>query len=175
MRTVRHRLGLGLGIAVLIAILDQASKAYVLMLLAPPGNPEPPFAGTGSIPVLPFLDLVLAWNRGISFGMGNTGAWWTVWVFSILALAIGAYLVWTMAHSQTRLLVVAQGLVVGGAIGNVSDRLRLGAVVDFLYVHIGAFDWWPAFNLADSAICIGAGLWILSSLFGGPTSIKNTA
>lgn len=175
MRTVPRRLGLGLGTAVLIAIMDQASKAYILALFAPPGNPEPPFAGTGHIPVLPFLDLVLAWNRGISFGMGNTGAWWTVWVFSILALAIGAYLVWTMAHSQTRLLVVAQGLVVGGAIGNVSDRLRLGAVVDFLYVHIGAFDWWPAFNLADSAICIGAGLWILSSLFGGPTSIKNTA
>jgi signal peptidase II len=71
-------------------------------------------------------------------------------------------------------VVAALGLVVGGAIGNVIDRLRYGAVVDFLYVHIGAFDWWPVFNVADSAICVAAALLIFDSLFGGHDSHKNT-
>jgi signal peptidase II len=94
-------------------------------------------------------------------------------VFTALALIVAAYLVWMMAKERRPLALVAQGLIVGGALGNVLDRLRFGAVVDFLYVHIGAFDWWPAFNIADSAISIGAALWVLESLFASRDSHMN--
>ncbi len=70
------------------------------------------------------------------------------------------------------MLGLALGLIVGGAVGNLADRLRFGAVVDFLYVHVGGFDWWPAFNLADSVIAVGAVLLAIDSLFGGRESHK---
>jgi len=79
-----------------------------------------------------------------------------------------------MAHTTARLQLLALGLVVGGALGNVIDRLRYGAVVDFLYFHVGAFNWWPAFNVADSAICVGAVLLVFDSLFAKQDSHKNT-
>jgi signal peptidase II len=69
---------------------------------------------------------------------------------------------------------VALGLVTGGAIGNCIDRARFGAVEDFIYVHIGAFDWWPVFNVADSAICVGAAVMVFDSLFDRSLSHKNT-
>ena len=115
----------------------------------------------------------MAWNRGVSFGMGNNSGGWNVVVFTAVAAVVGGMLVAWMARTSNRLILVALGLVVGGAIGNVIDRVRFGAVVDFLYVHIGAFDWWPAFNVADSAICVGAGLLIFDSLFGGRESPMN--
>ena len=156
----------GLPIAALVAVLDQLSKWKILCLMRPEGVMETPFIGKGVIQALPFLDLVMAWNRGVSFGMGNNSGGWNVVVFTAVAAVVGGMLVAWMARTSNRLILVALGLVVGGAIGNVIDRVRFGAVVDFLYVHIGAFDWWPAFNVADSAICVGAGLLIFDSLFG---------
>lgn len=174
MRGVKARLGLGLAVALVAFVLDVASKAWILDLMRPPGVEETPFIGVGRFAVLPFLDFVLAWNRGVSFGVGNTDGGWNVWVFTAIALVVGTVLIRTMTQTRERWLLIAQGLIVGGAAGNVLDRLRHGAVVDFLYVHIGAFDWWPAFNLADSAIFVGAAIWILQSLFAGRESHKNT-
>jgi signal peptidase II len=164
----------GLSIAVLVTVIDQLSKWSLLNALRPEGVTETPFAAFTTIRALPFLDLVLTWNRGVSFGMGNNGGSWNAIGFTLLAVVIGAMLVNWMSKTTAPLQLLALGLVVGGALGNVIDRLRFGAVVDFLYVHFGAFNWWPAFNVADSAICVGAVLLVLDSLFAKRDSHKNT-
>jgi signal peptidase II len=167
-------LAFGLAIAALAAILDQASKFGILARFRPEGVTETPFLVPTRVTVLPILDFVLTWNRGVSFGLGNTPGSHNVLVFTALAVIIGAFLVGWMARTSDRLVLAALGLVVGGALGNVVDRLRFGAVVDFLYVHVGAFDWWPAFNVADSAVCVGAGLLVFDSLFAKRDSNMNT-
>lgn len=169
-----RRLGFGLAVAAVVVILDQLSKWWILAAFRPPGVTETPFSGPGHISVLPILDFVLTWNRGVSFGVGNNGGTYNVLLFSGIAVLICAGLLVWMAKSESKLIAFALGLVVGGAIGNnVIDRIRFGAVVDFLYVHIGAFDWWPAFNVADSAICVGAILLVSDSLFAKRDSHKN--
>lgn len=171
---LKARLVPGLGLALLVTAADQASKVAILEAMRPPGVETTPFLGKGMIPVGPFLDLTLSWNSGISFGMGNTHGQWNTVIFTVLAAAIAAFLLRWMAGTSGKLLLAAQGLVLGGALGNVIDRLHYGAVVDFLYVHVGAFDWWPNFNLADSAICVGAGLMVFDSLFVERLSHKNS-
>jgi len=167
MRHRRRRFSLGLIVALAIVVADQASKWAILAAFRPAGVEATPFAATGSMSILPVLDFSLVWNRGVSFGVGNTGGAWNVIVFAALSAVIAVVLLIWMARSQRALLVVALGLVVGGAVGNLIDRLRFGAVVDFVYVHIGAFDWFPAFNTADAAISVGAVLLAIDSLFGG--------
>ncbi len=166
------RLPLGLGIVALTFIADQVTKWAILDAMRPPGVTETPFNGVGTISALPILDFVLVWNRGVSFGMGNTGSIWSTIGFAAIAVIVAAILLVWMARTPKLLLAVALGLIVGGAIGNLLDRLRFGAVVDFLYVHVAGFDWWPAFNVADSAITVGAILLAIDSLFGGGESPK---
>lgn len=170
----RKRLGLGFLLALLVTAADQASKAAILNLMRPSGVEGTPFfPGNGPVAVTPFLDFTLSWNSGVSFGMGNTHGSWNVLFFTVLAAVIAAFLLRWMATSRGAVLLTAQGLVLGGALGNVIDRLHYGAVVDFIYVHVGAFDWWPNFNLADSAICVGAALMVFDSLFAERLSHKN--
>lgn len=169
-----RRLGLGLSVAVLAAILDQLAKWLILAAFRPPGIDTAPFFTGQRITVLPFLDFVLTWNRGVSFGVGNQPGAYNALLFTLLAAVIAGGLIVWMARSDDRLVLVSLGLVVGGALGNAIDRLRLGAVVDFIYVHVGAFDWWPAMNLADWAISLGAILLALDSLFTRRESHKNT-
>ena len=163
MRRRRGRLALGLTVAILVLAADQASKMAVLAQLRPPGETATPFAAA-PLAVLPVLDFSLVWNRGISFGLGNVPAAWSDIGFGVVAAVIALLLLRWMARTRSALLAFALGLVVGGALGNLADRVRFGAVVDFLYVHVGSFDWWPAFNLADSAICVGAVLLGIDSL-----------
>ncbi|MGI9488896.1 MAG: signal peptidase II [Geminicoccaceae bacterium] len=144
----------GLLIAVLIIIADQATKWIALFGIDFAANP---------INVTSFFDLVLVWNRGVSFGMFNNAGAYGPWILSGLAIAVVIGLLWWLRQAETWLAVLALGLVIGGAIGNVIDRFRFGAVVDFLYFHVGDFHW-PAFNVADTAICIGAGLLLLDGL-----------
>jgi signal peptidase II len=171
---MRRSVSFGLIVAVVVALLDQASKWSILDSFRPEGVVGTPFSSMLRIEVLPILDFVLTWNRGVSFGVGNGAGDYNVLVFSGLAVAIGGFLVAWMAKTTDRLVLLSLGLVVGGAIGNVVDRLRFGAVVDFLYVHVGAFDWWPVFNVADSAVCIGAALLVFDSLFAKRESNMNT-
>lgn len=103
------------------------------------------------------------YNRGISFGLFNDGAGLNALVFSLAAAAIIALLLFWLSRAASPLLAVAIGLIIGGAVGNVIDRLRLGAVVDFLDFHVGSLHW-PSFNLADSAICIGVAAMLLEGL-----------
>jgi len=157
------RLGPGLLIAVVVAALDQASKWWIItQVMDPPRYVE----------VTPFFNLVMAWNRGVSFGLFNNDSPYNAWVLTGLATVIViALLVW-LVRSEGKMVLVGIGLVVGGAVGNVVDRLRYGAVADFLDFHVAGLHW-PAFNLADSTITVGALLLVLDSLFRGSETPKN--
>jgi signal peptidase II len=147
---------LGLIIAVVIAVADQATKWLIVARVMNPPR---------IIEVLPFLDLVMVWNRGVSFGVFNNGSEAMKWMLTGFALAIAAGLVFWLWRAKDRLTAIAVGLIIGGAVGNVIDRVRFGAVADFLDVHVGDYHW-PAFNLADSAITVGVGLILLEALLG---------
>lgn len=146
---------LGLGMTVLILVLDQISKWVIHdVVMVPPR----------AIPVFPGFNLVLVFNKGVSFGQLN---WLNSWALSALAVTISVALVFWLRKAETRLLAVALGIIIGGAVGNVIDRIRFGAVVDFLDFYIPGTAWphWPAFNVADSAIVVGVGLILLDGLF----------
>ena len=148
--------------AALVAVVDQVSKWWILdQVMVPPRV----------IPVTGFFNLVLGWNRGVSFGLFNSDSPYNALVFAFLAMVIiGVLMVW-LWRSTDRPTRVAIGLIVGGAVGNVIDRLQFGAVVDFLDFH--AFgQHWPAFNVADSGIVVGAVVLVASSLFQRPDRPK---
>ena len=146
---------LGLGMALLIFVLDQMSKWVILNIVMVPPRVIPKFPG---------FNLTLVYNPGVSFGQMS---WLGPWALSALAMAISVALVFWLRKAETRVLTVALGIVIGGALGNVIDRIRFGAVVDFLDFYMPGTTWphWPAFNVADSAIVVGVGLIILDGLF----------
>jgi signal peptidase II len=152
-------LRLGLAVAALTAALDQLGKFAVLRHFAEPG------CGGHRAEVSSFLDLVVTCNRGVSFGLFNGDAGLNAVIFSLVAAFVVTILIVWLWRVRAGFLGVAIGLVIGGAIGNVIDRLRLGGVVDFLYFHAGSW-YWPAFNLADSAICLGVAAMLIDGLFG---------
>lgn len=163
----------GLSLAALIVVLDQLSKYWIVeLVMRPEGVTGTPFFTPYRVELLPVFDLVMTWNRGVSFGIFNNAGDWNAVLLSALSLVISAGLVAWMRKAETRFVALALGLVVGGALGNVVDRVRWGAVADFLDVHVGGHHW-PAFNVADSAITIGAVLLVLDSLFGRRNSAKN--
>ncbi len=144
------------GLAALVVLLDQFSKFAVFNWL---------LAGTPEVPVAPFFSLVQRYNTGISFSLLATDHAIGPWAFAALAglIALGL-LVW-LSQTADRLPALGLALVIGGAIGNVIDRVRIGAVMDFLLFYWR--DWaWPAFNLADSAITVGVALLIYDGVFG---------
>ena len=148
-----------LAIATIILLLDQLSKWLALSNLQL-GIPEA---------VLPFMNWLLLLNPGAAFSFLAQGSGWQRWFFTIVGLVACVYIVWLLRKSQSdKLLCVALSLILGGALGNVLDRIMYGAVVDFIDLHYANWHW-PAFNIADSAICIGAALIIwgeLSKSFG---------
>lgn len=163
----------GLSLAALIIVLDQISKWWIVeTVMRPQGVWETPFYTPTRIEVLPFFDLVMAWNRGVSFGIFNNGGDWNAVILSGLSIVIVAFLVGWLRKAHNRMVALALGGIIGGALGNVIDRVRWGAVADFLDVHVAGYHW-PAFNLADSAITVGAILLVLDSLSGTRTSSKN--
>ena len=143
----------GLLLAAITVVFDQFTKALVLAFLEP----------YQAVEWAPFLSCVLVFNTGISFGLfaGETAL--LRWVLIGLALAVSVLLT-SWLYKEKRLRVAsALGLILGGAIGNVVDRIFRHAVVDFLDFHIGGWHW-PAFNLADSAITVGVVLYVFTSL-----------
>ena len=125
--------------------------------------------------LLPVFNIVRAHNRGVAFSMFAAAAGWQRWVFSALAVGVSAGLIAWLRRLErdAAMLAAALALILGGALGNVIDRLRLGYVVDFIQVHWGQH-YFPAFNIADSAITIGAGVLLLDALLarGRPAGIK---
>ncbi len=150
-------LGLGIAIAAVVFTVDLATKLWVLDGLA--------LEATGPIAVTPWLEFVLVWNRGVSYGLfqqdSETGRWILVAVTVVATIALAAW----MARTTSRLSAVALGLVVGGAVGNGVDRVVYGAVVDFVHFHVADFSWY-VFNVADAAIVAGAALIVLEALRG---------
>lgn len=147
-------------VVVLIAI-DQVSKRIMLDLVF-----DPP----AIISVTSFFNLVPVWNRGISFGLFG-GAETSRWILVVLALAIVALLLVWLLRAGQGVVRFALLLVIGGALGNVIDRIVYGAVVDFIDIH--GFGWhWPAFNVADMAIVVGTAMLLYDGLFGSPRSLK---
>ncbi|MBV8889528.1 MAG: signal peptidase II [Alphaproteobacteria bacterium] len=155
----------GLAAAGGIVLLDQLAKAAVLGFFAADG------CATGYRPLTSFFNLVLTCNRGVSFGLfnsiGGDRAGLHDAVVTVLAGLVVLGLIYWLTRVSGRLLGIAIGLIIGGALGNIIDRVRLGGVVDFLDFHIGAWHW-PAFNVADSAICIGVAAMVLENLFSPP-------
>ena len=143
-----------LAIATIILLLDRLSKWSALSNLQL-GIPEP---------VLPFMNWLLLLNPGAAFSFLAQGSGWQRWFFTIVGLVACVYIIWLLRKSQNdKLLCVALSLILGGALGNVLDRIMYGAVVDFIDLHYANWHW-PAFNIADSAICIGAALIIWGEL-----------
>lgn len=145
-----------LGLALVVCFLDQASKWAVMSRLALHEGIE----------ITSFFNLVHVRNYGAAFGfLNDPSLQWQTWLFSGAALLAVALILW-LAHKAApheRLLFTALGCILGGAIGNLVDRFRLGSVVDFLDLHLADMHW-PAFNVADMAICLGAGLTILVTM-----------
>lgn len=134
----------------LVVGLDQLSKYAVLTHLAFGEH----------VPVTGFFDLVLVYNPGAAFSFLADQAGWQRWFFALLAVVVVVWLVaLTWRHRREVRLPLAFSFIVGGAVGNLLDRLLHGAVVDFLYFHVQRY-YWPAFNLADSAITLGVGLML---------------
>ena len=146
---------IGLGIAFVAAVLDQLSKFFVLNYVLE----TYPY-----IKITPFFNIVNAWNTGVSFSMFSSGGLSGKILLSSAALVIVALLLWWLSKEKKKILQIALGLIIGGALGNVIDRIRLGAVFDFLDFYVSDYHW-PAFNIADSTICIGAVIFLIDSLF----------
>lgn len=143
----------GLAAAVAVFALDQVTKSAVLT--ASDG------VSGWAVEVLPFFNLVTVRNTGVSFGLlsGGIAAWW---VLSAVALVVTAFLCRWLWRERSLLVATGLGLIIGGALGNVVDRWRHGAVTDFLDFHAAGWHW-PAFNLADVGIVVGVGAIIWSS------------
>lgn len=147
---------LWLFVAILLVVLDQASKHWVLSNLA---------LGESRMQTS-YFNIVLVFNAGAAFSFLADAGGWQKWFFIVLAMGISAGLVLMLYQAifqatGEHVLPTALSLVLGGAIGNVIDRLRFDAVVDFLDFHVAGYHW-PAFNVADSAISIGVALLLLN-------------
>jgi len=143
-----------------VVAADQATKALVLARFTPGEE----------LPVTGFFSLVLAFNSGAAFSMLASASGWQRWFFVGVAVAASVFLVWMLRRGGERMLCIALALILGGAIGNLWDRLEIGRVVDFLLFHY--HEWaWPAFNVADSAITVGAALLIIDSFRQPPVKL----
>jgi signal peptidase II len=154
---VRASTILGLTVALLWFAADQLSKSWVIEHLL--GSPE------RIVLVTSFFNLVLGWNRGVSFGM-LSGLALAPWTLALLAVVVaGGLLVW-LCRTDSWLVSAGLGLVIGGALSNAHDRLRYGAVTDFLDFHVAGWHW-PAFNLADTGIVCGVAALVLDGFGKG--------
>lgn len=143
-----------LGIAILVILSDQLTKIAITKL----------FAYGQSRVVTSFFNLVLAYNKGAAFSFLSTESGWQRYFFTGIGIAAALFIIYLLKrHAGQRLFCWALSLVLGGALGNVIDRIMYGHVIDFLDFHIGNWHW-PAFNVADSAICVGAALFVLDEL-----------
>ncbi len=155
---------LGLGIAALTVLIDQAHKAWMLYIYD--------IGAKGSVTLTPFFDLVLVWNQGISYGLlpqeSAAGRWGLIFFAFAASLALALWL----ARLTAPLGAASIGLIIGGAIGNAIDRIAYGAVADFFSLHVFGYQWY-VFNIADAAIVAGVVALLYESLFRGHKKVGN--
>ena len=150
--TVPKTAGGWFALAGVVIVLDQLSKWVVLNTLS---------LGDTRY-VAPFWNWVLTFNPGAAFSFLADQPGWQRWFFTVLAIVVSAWLALEIRRNASqRLLSLSMALIMGGALGNVVDRVRFGAVVDFIQWHVAGY-YWPAFNIADSAITVGAVLLVFS-------------
>ncbi len=159
----KSRLGglVWLWLTLLVVILDQWTKFLAethLVYLDP-------------VPVIPSFNLMLAYNTGAAFSFLSDAGGWQRWFFTVLKLVISGVIIYWLytLKPQQKWLAIALALILGGAIGNVWDRIQLGHVVDFIQLYYQSW-YWPTFNIADSAICVGAVIFIIDSFRKQPES-----
>jgi signal peptidase II len=141
-------------LAAVVIALDQATKIAI----------EHHFNYGDSMPITGFFNLVLTYNKGAAFSFLSAASGWQGTLFLVIGIAASVFIVWLLArHGKQKLFSTALALILGGALGNVIDRIAYGHVIDFLDFHLGGWHW-PAFNVADSAIVCGAALLILDEL-----------
>jgi signal peptidase II len=151
----------GVATAAAVCVLDQAVKLWLLFVFK--------LADRGVVALAPFVDLVLVWNTGISYGWfqqeGPLGKWV---LLALKAIAVALIWIW-LARAGSRPTAIGLGLIIGGALGNAIDRLAYGAVADFVLLHVETANWrfnWYVFNLADVAIVAGVALLLYESVLG---------
>ena len=138
--------GFGVLVTALAFALDQAHKYWMLEIYR--------IGERGPVELTPFLDLVMAWNRGVSYGLfAQQDTMGRLILVAISVAAVAGLLIW-MARASTHFVALALGLIIGGALGNLTDRILHGAVADFFHFHYAGFSWY-VFNIADVAICAG--------------------
>ncbi len=146
---------LGLAALAVVFAADQASKTWILDGLQLPE--------LGRVDLLPGVSLTMVWNQGVTFGLFKADGRWGALLLVAVAVAIVAALAVWLRRAESALVAVALGAIAGGAIGNVLDRLRYGAVVDFIHLHAGGWSWY-VFNVADAAIVCGVAALVLDGL-----------
>ena len=147
-----------LGLSALVIILDQLSKFAI----------SSHFIYGESMFVTSFFNLVLAHNQGAAFSFLNDAGGWQRWMFSAIALVASVWIIWLLRkHGEQKLFCFGMAMILGGALGNLIDRVAYGYVVDFLQFHWNEY-YFPAFNLADSAITCGAALLLWDSFVNKP-------
>ena len=154
---------MGLATAGAALVLDQISKNLLLYGLD--------FAAQGPhahIAVLPFFDIVMVWNRGVSYGLFQAEGMWGTILLTVFSLSAVAALSWWLKGAQSRFLALGLGLIIGGALGNVIDRVIYGAVADFFHFYAFGHDWY-VFNVADAAIVAGVVVLIADAFVRGET------
>jgi signal peptidase II len=143
-----------LAIAALVLLIDQLTKITVVRL----------FSYGESQAVTSFFNLVLIYNKGAAFSFLSTESGWQRYLFTGLGIAAALFIIFLLKrHAGQRMFCTALALILGGAIGNVVDRIAYGHVIDFLDFYMRNWHW-PAFNVADSAICVGAVLFVIDEL-----------
>ena len=141
-----------LWISAVIVALDVITKAWVVSA----------FREGEELPITSFMSLILAYNSGAAFSLFADADGWQRWFFAIVAIVASVVLIWMLKRGGNRLLCVGLALILGGALGNLWDRMAIGQVVDFLLLHYGGWSF-PAFNVADSAITVGAVSLVIDS------------
>jgi signal peptidase II len=149
--------GFGLAVAAASCIIDQIHKIWALFYFD--------IASRQPVELTPFLDMILVWNRGVSYGLfqqDSAAGQWALVAFKLAAVAL--LWVW-LSRTHTRIGALAIGLIIGGAAGNTIDRVLYGAVADFFHFHVGSFSWY-VFNVADIWIVAGVALLLYEALLG---------
>ena len=170
------RAAFNVALIALVIVCDQITKWMVTELIVRPENggksidlitwitTMPTRVSYAQFEVLPFYSIVMVWNYGVSFGMFNNQSTENAFLLVGISLVIALVLLVWMFGATSKYAALGLALAIGGAFGNIIDRVRFGAVIDFIDIHAMGYHW-PAFNVADSAIVVGIGIVIIHSLF----------